>query len=84
VSPTGLAVLAALFVGLASAAQRHATQQVDDHAALLELVGAQLQLGWTEPFRHPALHAVCLLGPAAVLLSQNALQKGHRAAPGWR
>jgi hypothetical protein len=144
VSPTGLAVLAALSVGLASAAQHHATQQVTvprgarglapallrrpwwrfgaaaavgtglQVAALTaaSIIAVQtvmvsslawttvgesllarrrpggrrvaaghrlrvrahrraararrrpLQLGWTEPVRHPALHAVCLLGPA--------------------
>jgi len=51
------------------------------NAALLELVGGRLELGWDEPFRHPALYAACLLGPAAVLLSQNALQHGRRATP---
>jgi drug/metabolite transporter (DMT)-like permease len=51
-------------------------------AALLKLVGDQLRLSWDEPFRHAALYAVCLLGPAAVLLSQNALQQGPRATPG--
>ena len=51
-------------------------------AALLKLVGSQLLLGWDEPLRHPALYAACLLGPAAVLLSQNTFQQGRRASPG--
>lgn len=51
------------------------------NAALLKLVGGQLELGWDEPFRHAPLYAACLLGPAAVLLSQNALQHGRRATP---
>jgi drug/metabolite transporter (DMT)-like permease len=50
-------------------------------AALLKLVGDQLRLSWDEPLRHAALYLVCLLGPAAVLLSQNALQRGPRATP---
>jgi hypothetical protein len=51
-------------------------------AVLLDLVAGQLRLGWDEPLRHAALYAICLLGPAAVVLSQNALQHGRRAAPG--
>ena len=50
-------------------------------AALLKLVTDQLREGWTEPLHHPALYLACLLGPAAILLSQNALQRGRTAAP---
>ncbi len=119
-SPTGLAVLAALFVGFASAAQHHATRQVDDHVALhpglalallrrrwwlvgaAAVVGIGLQvaaltagsiiavqtvmvssLAWTTigesllARRRPGARMVA----GVVLLSQSALQKGHRAAP---
>lgn len=44
-------------------------------AALLKLVGTQVRDGgWAAPLQHPAVYAVAVLGPAAVLLSQNALQ----------
>ncbi len=51
-------------------------------AALLKLVTAQLRDGWTGTLHHPALalYAVCVLGPASILLSQNAFQQGRVAA----
>jgi len=50
-------------------------------AALLKLVILQLQDGWSEPLRHPALYAACIVGPAAILLSRNTLQQGRLATP---
>jgi len=50
-------------------------------AALLKIVGGELQGGWTAPLGHPALYAAVVVGGAAVLLSQNTLQSGRRAAP---
>lgn len=50
-------------------------------AALLKIVGAELGVGWTEPLGHFALYGAAVVGGAAVLLSQNTLQSGRRAAP---
>ena len=50
-------------------------------AALLKTVGGELRQGWTAPLAHPALYGAALVGGAAVLLSQNTLQSGRRAAP---
>src|SRR3954449_465199 len=50
-------------------------------AALLKIVGEELQGGGTRPLGHPALYAALRVGGAAVLLSQNTLQSGRRAAP---
>ena len=50
-------------------------------AALMKLVSAQVRSGgWAEPFHHPALYTAVVVGPAAVLLSQNTLQRGRSAA----
>lgn len=50
-------------------------------AALLKLVTAQLQLGWTEPLTHPAFWVACVVGPASILLSQNTFQQGRLVTP---
>jgi len=50
-------------------------------AALLKIVGEELQGGWTRPLGHATLYAAVVVGAAAVLLSQNTLQSGRRAAP---
>jgi drug/metabolite transporter (DMT)-like permease len=51
-------------------------------AALFKIVTSEAAAGWTAPLGRPTLYVACLLGAAAVLLNQNALQQGRRASPG--
>jgi drug/metabolite transporter (DMT)-like permease len=51
-------------------------------AALFKIVTGESGAGWTAPLGRPTLYVACLLGAAAVLLNQNALQQGRRASPG--
>jgi drug/metabolite transporter (DMT)-like permease len=48
-------------------------------AVALKTVGTQLAAGLTVPLQHPALYVALTLGPAAILLSQAALQQGRLA-----
>ncbi|MHA6622294.1 DMT family transporter [Pseudonocardia sp. DLS-67] len=51
-------------------------------AGLIKVVTAQIRTGGiTEPFHHPVLYVVCLVGPAGFLLSQNTFQQGALVAP---
>jgi drug/metabolite transporter (DMT)-like permease len=49
-------------------------------AVALKTVGAELADGWSAALTHPALWLAAVLGPAAVLLSQHALQRASRVA----
>ena len=49
-------------------------------AVALKTVGSELAHGWSAPLAQPALWVAVLLGPAAVLLSQHALQRARRVA----
>lgn len=51
-------------------------------AALFKTAFGGPTAGWIELLGRPTLWAACLLGAAAVLLNQNALQRGRRATPG--
>jgi hypothetical protein len=48
-------------------------------AVALKTVGTQLAAGLSVPLQHPALYVALTLGPAAILLSQAALQQGRLA-----
>jgi drug/metabolite transporter (DMT)-like permease len=48
-------------------------------AVQLKTIGTQLGSGLTVPLLHPALYVALVLGPAAILLSQAALQQGRQA-----
>lgn len=51
-------------------------------AAMMKIVTSQFRSGGLdEPFRHPALYAVCILGPMGFLLSQNTFQQSTLVAP---
>lgn len=51
-------------------------------AALLKVVASQLREGGVAaPFQHWVLYAICVLGPAGFLLSQNAFQAGRLISP---
>lgn len=46
-------------------------------AGLMKVVGSQIRAGGLlEPFGHPVLYVVCLIGPTGFLLSQNTFQQG--------
>ena len=48
-------------------------------AVALKTVGTQLTTSLAGPLQHPALYVALVLGPAAILLSQTALQQGRLA-----
>jgi drug/metabolite transporter (DMT)-like permease len=50
-------------------------------AGLMKVITGQLRLGLEEPFRHPVLYIVCIIGPIGFLLSQNTFQAGQLVAP---
>lgn len=50
-------------------------------AGLMKVVTGQLRIGWDEPFRHPVLYVVCVVGPIGFLLSQNTFQQGRLVSP---
>jgi drug/metabolite transporter (DMT)-like permease len=50
-------------------------------AGLMKVITGQLRLGLDEPFRHPVLYVVCIIGPMGFLLSQNTFQAGQLVAP---
>ncbi len=50
-------------------------------AGLMKVVTGQLRLGIDEPFRHPVLYIVCVVGPIGFLLSQNTFQQGKLVSP---
>lgn len=50
-------------------------------AGLMKVVTGQLRSGLDEPFRHPVLYVVCLIGPIGFLLSQNTFQQGRFVSP---
>lgn len=51
-------------------------------AGLIKVVTAQIRTGGViEPFHHPVLYVVCVVGPVGFLLSQNTFQQGALVAP---
>jgi drug/metabolite transporter (DMT)-like permease len=51
-------------------------------AGLMKVVTGQFRSGgFVEPFMHPVLYVVCVVGPMGFLLSQNTFQKGTLIAP---
>ena len=51
-------------------------------AGLIKVVTAQIRTGGIlEPFQHPVLYVVCVVGPIGFLLSQNTFQQGALVAP---
>jgi drug/metabolite transporter (DMT)-like permease len=50
-------------------------------AGLMKVITGQLRVGLDEPFRHPVLYIVCIIGPIGFLLSQNTFQAGQLVAP---
>jgi len=50
-------------------------------AGLMKVVTGQLRIGLDEPFRHPVLYVVCIIGPIGFLLSQNTFQQGRLVSP---
>jgi drug/metabolite transporter (DMT)-like permease len=50
-------------------------------AGLMKVITGQLRIGWDEPFRHPVLYIVCVIGPIGFLLSQNTFQQGRLVSP---
>lgn len=51
-------------------------------AGLMKVVTMQFRAGgFTEPFQHPVLYVVCVVGPMGFLLSQNTFQHGTLIAP---
>jgi drug/metabolite transporter (DMT)-like permease len=50
-------------------------------AGLMKVVTGQLRVGLLEPFHHPTLYVVCVLGPIGFLLSQNTFQQGRMVSP---
>ncbi|OLT19483.1 hypothetical protein BJF78_10530 [Pseudonocardia sp. CNS-139] len=50
-------------------------------AGLMKVITGQLRVGWDEPFRHPVLYVVCIIGPLGFLLSQNTFQQGRLVSP---
>jgi drug/metabolite transporter (DMT)-like permease len=50
-------------------------------AGLMKVVTGQLRVGLDEPFRHPVLYVVCVIGPIGFLLSQNTFQQGRLVSP---
>jgi drug/metabolite transporter (DMT)-like permease len=50
-------------------------------AGLMKVITGQLRVGLDEPFRHPVLYVVCIIGPIGFLLSQNTFQAGQLVAP---
>ncbi|HEY6422475.1 MAG TPA: hypothetical protein VIY28_04345, partial [Pseudonocardiaceae bacterium] len=51
-------------------------------SGLMKVVTGQFRAGgFTEPFGHPVLYVVCVVGPMAFLLSQNTFQQGTLIAP---
>ena len=51
-------------------------------AGLIKVVTAQIRTGGiAEPFHHPVLYVVCVVGPVGFLLSQNTFQQGALVAP---
>jgi drug/metabolite transporter (DMT)-like permease len=50
-------------------------------AGLMKVITTQLRVGLDEPFRHPVLYVVCVIGPIGFLLSQNTFQQGQLVAP---
>ncbi len=50
-------------------------------AGLMKVVTGQLRIGLDEPFRHPVLYVVCVIGPIGFLLSQNTFQQGRLVSP---
>jgi drug/metabolite transporter (DMT)-like permease len=50
-------------------------------AGLMKVLTGQLRIGLDEPFRHPVLYVVCIIGPIGFLLSQNTFQQGRLVSP---
>jgi drug/metabolite transporter (DMT)-like permease len=51
-------------------------------AGLMKIVTSQFRSGgFAEPFGHPILYVVCVVGPMGFLLSQNTFQQGTLIAP---
>lgn len=51
-------------------------------AGLIKVVAGQIRAGGVlEPFLHPPLYVVCVLGPIGFLLSQNTFQQGRFISP---
>lgn len=50
-------------------------------AGLMKVVVGQFRVGLTEPFGHPTLYVVCVIGPMGFLLSQNTFQQGRLVSP---
>lgn len=50
-------------------------------AGMMKVVTGQLRIGLDEPFRHPVLYIVCIIGPIGFLLSQNTFQQGRLVSP---
>ncbi|WP_232663991.1 DMT family transporter [Pseudonocardia sp. TRM90224] len=85
-----LTVLVALCLGYA-AAVRHPSRVLalalatgiiyGVTAGLMKVVTGQLHVGWDEPFKHPVLYVVCIIGPIGFLLSQNTFQQGRLVSP---
>jgi drug/metabolite transporter (DMT)-like permease len=50
-------------------------------AGLMKVITGQVRIGLDEPFRHPVLYVVCVIGPIGFLLSQNTFQQGRLVSP---
>lgn len=51
-------------------------------AGLMKVVADQVRAtGVSEPFQHPALYVVCVIGPVGFLLSQQTFQRGKLISP---
>jgi hypothetical protein len=91
--PLGIALAAVTVAGLAvGALSRRGPARVLGLAAatgvlygltagLMKVVAGQARDDVTEPFRHPTLYVVCVIGPLGFLLSQNTFQQGRFLTP---
>lgn len=80
----GCLVVAARFSGAIQVAALAAATGVlyGVTAGLMKVVTGQFRSGGlSEPFTHPVLYVVCVVGPMGFLLSQNTFQKGTLIAP---
>jgi drug/metabolite transporter (DMT)-like permease len=80
----GCLVVAARFSGAIQVAALAAATGVlyGVTAGLMKVVTGQFRSGgFSEPFTHPVLYVVCVVGPMGFLLSQNTFQKGTLIAP---
>ncbi|NIH83518.1 DMT family transporter [Amycolatopsis granulosa] len=79
-------------VGLAVSVLRHGASRVlglavatgvlyGVTAGLMKVVAGQARESLAEPFTHPVLYVVCIVGPLGFLLSQNTFQRGEFLTP---